>query len=85
MNLRPGRGRSLEEKIKWALRSLRSERKGRPGGYCVETYNVDGKETYELYAVCYNLRQARFWQLRAKVLHGKDMEVTDGKTGVRIF
>lgn len=84
MNLRPGRGRDLKTKTDMALKEMRKERNSILCPYVVEVWHWSVGVVDRI--LCITLREARFQQLRAKVLH-KDCEATvfDSKTMVALF
>lgn len=82
MNLRAGRGRSIEYLTEEALRQLRRTRKADFGLFSVEVIDITG-----LPVLCNNtnsLHQARFWQLRI-MQKGVTCAVFDNKTGIQIY
>ena len=77
LNLRAGRGRSLADQTRIALKQLRRERNTRVATYVVM---IDGASC----ACTYSLRQARLWQLRS-ARNGCECGVYDSKTGIQIY
>ena len=82
LNLKAGRGRSLETKIKMALQKLRRERRGYSHAFSVEVIDETGLPM--LYDSTNSLRQARFWQLR-NISAGWECGVFDTRTGLQIY
>ena len=92
MNLRAGRGRSMEYLVKCALREMREERNHMEHRFKVVVYStVLGMRGWEYFAT---LKEARFEMLRLCTLNKKEWAETlgdmfvcvgDCRTGIRIY
>lgn len=78
MGLRPGRGRSIDDLTKMALKQLRADRQRQS-----VTFYIDTTDGYR-YAICGTLRDAQLARCKLKRALGLEAEILDACTLIRV-
>lgn len=78
MNLRPGRGRSLDDLTRMALKKLRADRQRQ-----MVTFYIDTEDGYR-YAISGTLRDALWARCKLRLALGLNGEILDAFTLIRV-